>query len=189
MPPTLALWHADHVNFAILLGLIEEQLAVFNDGGSPQYDMMLDIMYYMTHYSDVIHHPKEDLVFAMIKERERGVAQRVDELTNQHAQLKRFGEELVRDLDDIVNGSIVSRAHVETAAHAYLNTFRRHLDIEESEILPLAARLLADKDWAAVEDAIHHFEDPLFGSRTDERYAALRQQIGRDAKAAHTERR
>ena len=41
---------------------------------------MLDVMYYMTHYSDVVHHPKEDLVYAMVKEREKAAAPKVDEL-------------------------------------------------------------------------------------------------------------
>jgi hemerythrin-like domain-containing protein len=184
MSTTLALWHADHVNFAKLLNLIEDQLALFQDGASPDYEMLLDIMYYMTRYSDVLHHPKEDLVFALIKERQHGTAERVDELTDQHALLKQFGEELVHDLGDIINGSIVSRASVESAARAYLNSFRRHMDIEEGEILPLAARLLGEADWAVIDVAIRHFEDPLFGTRTEQRYTALRQQIEREAKAA-----
>ena len=67
MPDTLALWHAEHVNFTRLLNLLDDQLSLFHDGGSPDYALMLDIMFYMTHYSDVLHHPKEDLVFAKIK--------------------------------------------------------------------------------------------------------------------------
>lgn len=184
MPTTLALWHADHVNFGKLLILLEHQLALFHGGGSPDYEMMLDIMHYMTRYSDVLHHPKEDLVFALIRERERGVAKRVDELSKEHALLKRLGDELVNDLDDIVNGGIVSRERVETTARAYLTNMRSHMRTEEAEILPLAARLLGESDWAAIGIAIRHFEDPLFGARTEERYAALRQQIGRDARAA-----
>ena len=119
-PSTLAVWHADHVNFAKLLDLLEAQLELFHESESPQYELMLDIMYYMTHYCDVLHHPKEDLVFAKIKQRRSSIGSKVDDLTKQHARLKVFGERLVHDLDGIVNGSITSRDRVESDARTYL---------------------------------------------------------------------
>ena len=68
MPDTLDQWHTEHVNFAKLLNLLEAELDLFHEGDSPNYELMLDIMFYMTHYPDVLHHPREDLAFAKIKE-------------------------------------------------------------------------------------------------------------------------
>ena len=184
MANTLALWREEHVNFTKLLDILEQQLGLFHQGTSPNYELMLDIMYYMTHYPDVLHHPKEDLVFALIKEREAKIAGRVEALTEQHSSLRVTGEQLVRDLDGIVNGSILPRDRVEATARAYLATFRNHMRVEDTEILPLAGRLLGDNDWAEIDVKIRHFEDPLFGSRTDERYAALAEQIARESKDA-----
>lgn len=184
MSKTLTQWHDDHVNFGRLLNILEDQLALFHGGSSPDYEMMLDIMYYMTHYSDVIHHPKEDMVFALIRQRDAGVARLIDELTEQHASLKRYGEELVRDLDGIVNGTIMSRERVESTGRIYLKNLRGHMRTEEYEILPLAAQLLGESDWARIDQAIANMEDPLFGTRVEVRYSALRQQIGRDEQAA-----
>jgi len=184
MPNTLAIWHADHLNFAKLLNLLEEQLGLFREGESPDYQLMLDIMYYMTHYPDVLHHPKEDLVFARIKERESAAAPTIDKLSQQHGALKACGEKLVHDLDDVVNGSIIERERIETSALEYLASFRDHMRIEETDVMPLAARLLRDKDWLAIDAAIRHIEDPLFGSRIDERYGAIAQQIERHSKGA-----
>ena len=96
MPTTLALWHAEHVNFARLLNVLDGQLMLFHGGKVPDYELMLNIMFYMTHYSDVLHHPKEDLVFAKMREREIGVAATVDKLAAQHARLHDAGRELVR---------------------------------------------------------------------------------------------
>ena len=39
MPDTLALWHAEHVNFARLLNLLEDQLSLFHTGAQPDYDL------------------------------------------------------------------------------------------------------------------------------------------------------
>ena len=183
MHETLTLWHADHVNFARLLDLLEEELQRFHQGDSPQYELMLDIMYYMTHYPDVLHHPKEDLVFAIVKVRKASVAGVVDELAEQHIMIKELGDELVRDLDDIVNGSITPRARLEEAARAYITSFRTHMRKEEAEILPLAAQLLDAKDWSDISAKIRHIEDPLFGTSAEERYSALRRQIAREARA------
>ena len=69
MSDTIALWHAEHVNFAKLLDLLEGQLDLFHKGESPDYELMLDIMFYMKHYPDVLHHPKEDLAFCKGREK------------------------------------------------------------------------------------------------------------------------
>jgi len=186
MSDSIALWHAEHVNFATLLALLEGQLDLFHENKSPDYDTMLDIMFYMTHYPDVLHHPKEDLAFARIKERAADAGPTVDELTGQHALLKQSGDALVHALDDIVNGSITSREHVEVSARAYVSNFRRHMQTEETMIFPLAAKLLRARDWSAIDAAIRHLDDPLFGKNGEERYAALRRQIAREARVSKT---
>jgi hemerythrin-like domain-containing protein len=184
MSDSIAFWHAEHANFATLLDILEGQLDLFHKGESPDYELMLDIMFYMTHYPDVLHHPKEDLAFARIKEREVDAGPIVDELSEQHARLKETGDALVHALDDIVNGSITSREHVEAPGRAYVADFRGHMQREETAILPLAAKLLRAKDWAMIDTAIRHVDDPLFARNGEERYAALRRQIAREAEAS-----
>lgn len=181
MIDTVAVWRTDHLNFGKLLDILEEQLQRFHVGDKPNYELMLDIMFYMTHYSDLLHHPREDLALAKIKERDSSVAPLVDELARQHALIKKWGEELVTDLDGIVNGSIMSREQVEIPGRSYIAYFRSHMQREETEILPLAAGLLRDTDWSAIEASIQHREDPIFGSRAEQRYATLRHEIGREA--------
>jgi len=184
MRDSLARWHADHVNFANLLRLLDGQLALFHDGGSPDYDLMLDIMYYMTHYSDVVHHPNEDLVFARVKQRDPSTGATIDALTAQHMRLKQAGEALAGALDDVVNGAVSSRAHIEARARSYTAEMRSHMATEEATVLPAAARLLTDDDWTAVEAAIAHVEDPLFRPNVQTRYASLRREIARHAATA-----
>jgi hemerythrin-like domain-containing protein len=184
MADPIVLWHTEHVNFATLLDLLEAQLDHFHLGEAPDYEMMLDIMFYMTHYPDAFHHPREDLAFARISERERSTCPVIDELRVQHARLKVDGEALVRALDDIVNGGIRSREDVEVPGRAYVADFRSHMQKEDTAILPLAARLLRDRDWTAIDAAVRHIDDPLF-DRTEERYAALRRKIARAGRTAH----
>jgi hemerythrin-like domain-containing protein len=187
MSDSIALWHSEHANFAALLDLLEGQLDVFHQGEHPDYEMMLDIMFYMTHYPDVSHHPREDLALARIGELDVGSRTIVDDLTEQHARLKAFGDALARALENVVNGSIASRDQVETPGRAYIAEFRSHMEKEEREILPLATKLLSEWDWAAIGAAVRHIEDPLFGPKVEERYASLRVQIAREARAAQAQ--
>jgi hemerythrin-like domain-containing protein len=58
------------------------------------------------------------------------------------------------------------------------------MNCEETTILPLAAKVLQDSDWAAIDAAILQIEDPLFGKDREGRYASLRRQIAREARSS-----
>jgi len=78
----------------------------------------------------------------------------------------------------------VSREHIDARVRAYLAALRTHMRTEESEVLPLAERLLSGNDWIEIDAAIAHFDDPLFGAHVHERYIGLRDQINRQAQSA-----
>jgi hemerythrin-like domain-containing protein len=186
---TLMLWQTDHVNFGGLLNLLDGELKQLRAGSSPDYGLMLDIMTYMIDYSDRLHHPKEDLAFARLKALDANAGPTILELTEQHAKLRAMGKTLVSELADVVNGSIVPIGRIEATAHAYVEGLRAHMRTEEKLILPVAARLLTDADWAAVDAAIGNFNDPLFGSQVEERFAQLRNQIYRQSQVDRAIRR
>jgi hemerythrin-like domain-containing protein len=181
MTDTLSLLREEHINFGKLLDLLDAELALFHQGDTPNYELMLDVMFYMTHFPDMIHHPKEELAFARLAQRDPGVARTVEELTRQHELLKESGAKLVLELEDIVNGSILSRQEVEVPGRIYVENFRAHIEREEAEMFPMAERLLRTRDWAAIDSAIERREDPIFGKTAERRYAAIRFQIDRES--------
>ena len=107
----------------------------------------------------------------------------MDRLAAQHARLKGDGNALVIALDDIVNGSITSREHVEAPGRAYIAAFRTHMATEDAEILPMAAKLLQREDWASDRSGDTTARRPRLRQDRDERYAALRRHIARGARA------
>ncbi len=142
MTDPLARWQQEHKNFGRLLDMLERQLDRFHSGAMPDYELMLDVMYYMTHYPDLFHHPVEDEAFDRIGPREPAVAATLGMLRTQHETLRRDGEGLVEVLDDIVNGAIRSRESVEARARAYIECFRKHMAIEDTAVFPAASKLL-----------------------------------------------
>lgn len=171
-------WSRDHKNFAYLLDLLEEQIECFVEDQTPNYDLMLDILYYMTHYPDLFHHPKEDLASARIMERDASAAAVFDELARQHVVLRDSGAELLAMLEGILEDAMLKRENVVQSARTYVAYFRAHMEKEESEVVPLMQALLDKDDWAAIEKAAPFQQDPLFGSGAlEKRYEVLHRQI------------
>ena len=52
----------DHRNMAMLLDSLDREIDKLAASGETDYDLVRDIMLYLTEYPDVVHHPKEDIV-------------------------------------------------------------------------------------------------------------------------------
>lgn len=181
MNDPVAVWHAEHVNFARLLDLLEKQVAVFQVGERPNYSLMLDIVSYLRYFPDRFHHPREDEAFARLVRRDPALRAQINRLIQEHRVLATAGQELLELLNAAVDEAVVKREAIKAAADTYLVYFRAHLDAEDSEILPRAAGLLTSQDWEAVAAAVPVHRDPLFGEGSQERYRELQRQISLEA--------
>ena len=94
MSDQIAIWHRDHLNFLRLLDLLETQLELFHDAGRPSYELMMDIMYYMIHYPDQLHHPQEDVAFKKVMEKDNAMEPVVKDLMRQHQIIAESGKRL-----------------------------------------------------------------------------------------------
>ena len=183
MTAAIEQWHAEHVNFAQLLALLERELARFHEDAQPNYELMLDIVEYLRHYPDRVHHAREDVAFERLAARDPGLRVRINRLLQEHRVIARAGDDLLRMLNDVADEAVVLREDVETAVATYLVYYRHHLATEERDILPRAAALLTPEDWAAVGAAVPAGRDPVFGDAAEARYQALRRLIDLEAKS------
>jgi hemerythrin-like domain-containing protein len=167
-------WQRQHASFGRLLDLLETQLGLFHDGERPDYDLMLDVMYYMSRYVDPFHHAKEDLAFKRLARQQPSAGAVADALQREHSQIAAAGAELVEELRAVVGGAMLSRRTVETQARAYVDCLRRHIRREEQELFPMLAQLRTE-DWFLI-DSISHFlacdERAMQGYRTLHRQIA-----------------
>jgi hemerythrin-like domain-containing protein len=173
-------WHSEHLRFAQLLDFLERQMAAFHAGEHPQYELMRDAVYYLHHFADRFHHPREDVAFARLVERDPGQRLAINRLLQEHRVIGAAGEALLKHLEDILEDAVIERATVETAAATYVMYYRHHLATEETKVLPLAAQILTPQDWAAVAATVPAIADPLFGDDIGARYRELREQIMRE---------
>jgi hemerythrin-like domain-containing protein len=65
------------------------------------------------------------------------------------------------------------RIAFEQAARRYVDFYLAHMALEEREILPLAERVLTERDWAELDEAFSANRDPLTGHAPEADYRAL----------------
>jgi len=186
MANPITAWRTDHANFARLLNFVERQLLAFHLGELLDYPLLLAILYYLRDYPDRVHHPREDVAFARLVERDPTLQLPVARRLQEHRVIGAAGEELLKLLQGAVDGALIERSAIEAAAATYLVYYRHHLAAEEQELIPRAAQLLTPSDWAAVAAA--PVADPLFGQDYEARYSELRRLIAADAQQAEKNR-
>ncbi|RDK06369.1 hemerythrin domain-containing protein [Cupriavidus lacunae] len=182
MANQLAVWHSDHINFARLLDLLEKQVSAFYGEEQPNYGLMRMIIDYMRSYGDCVHHPREDVAYALLVERDPDMHIVVSRLLQEHRVIAAVGEELVNRLREAERDVITSRAALEAAAAMYLAYYRNHLSTEEKHVMPRAAQRLTEEDWAEVATTVPASSDPLFGENVQDRFSTLREEIDGETK-------
>ena len=170
-------WNAEHVDFLRLLARLELQISLFHEGASPSYVLMLDIVYYLTHFADKFHHPREDVALAKLGERDPSVRALIQRVLGEHKVIASAGKQLVEQLGAVLNGALLTRESVEAAAATYVTYYRHHMARGEKDLFPIVDRVLRPVDWKSVVAAIPSKDDPLFGKEVKERYRVLHRQI------------
>ncbi len=169
--------HEDHINMTRMLDAIERQLAVFDAGEDPDYDIVRGVVEYCIGYPELYHHPKEDLVFERLRAIDPAAAAEIGDLPGEHEVLAALTRRLRDAVEAVLNDLEVPRGPFDETLREFLDAYRRHMALEESAFLPAARRALGTADLAEIDARPAPREDPLFGASGEQRFAALRRDI------------
>jgi hemerythrin-like domain-containing protein len=173
MPRVITMLQTDHRNVLVLLRLLDPLESDLVRTTPADLFSVLDVMNYMTRYSDLFHHPMEDLVFKKLVERDDSARPLVAALTAEHKILGEQGEQLLHKVRNVVNGFESHEGGLAPEFQDYVTRLRGHMNREETEVFPLAAKLLEKNDWGAIERGLVARADPLFGAGREAKYVAL----------------
>jgi hemerythrin-like domain-containing protein len=162
---------------AQISSLAGRELALIEAGRTADLDMLEDIMCYVTGYPDTHHHPTEDIVFEQLKLRVPEAADEIDAILAEHRQLIESGTRFLEAIRALEEEVIMVRSDFVLAGRTYLSLLERHMNIEESQLFPLAQSKLTVEDWQRLSERIEQRPDPLFGASLDKDYHRLRQRI------------
>ncbi len=183
MSTVLGALHEDHRNINQLLDLLARELDVVEDESNGNFELMRDIMTYMTRYPDHTHHPKDDLMFQRM--RARGVVSATEDtiaaLLREHGALAKKGEAFHDVLRRVVDGAMVERQELLAAGRDYVEFLRYHARLEEEAVFAEAEMLLGDADWPVIMQTFEAQADPVFGPTVDREFRALYQHIRNSA--------
>ena len=187
MSAIIDLLRHEHRSLARLLKALEHQLAVFDRGETPDYEVFSGVLDYCQTYSDRYHHPKEDLVFERLQQRDPAAISAFGDLTAEHVALAELTDRLAAAVSDILGEAEISRAHFDSLARDFLSHYWAHMRKEEEVFFPAALEALTEADWKELDGRVTSPEDPLFGGAAEERFGPLRAHIlawGAETKAA-----
>lgn len=164
---------ADHAHIARLLLMFEEQVRLIHAGENPDAALMQDIMGFMTHYPDLIHHPLEDLMFEHMQALDPEASAVLGSLTAEHDRLAHLGHDLKVYVDSLESESLVRRDLLDQLATEYLVSVRKHIKDEEDHAFPLARKLLDSREWDMIRAEFKVKDHEVFGNVLDEHYQAM----------------
>lgn len=172
---TLTIIRDEHQALSAMLRSLGMLLAEHRRKGvPPDFGVLRAMLLYVDEFPEKLHHAKEsELLFPMLRARSAEAADVLDKLDRDHAQ----GEKAIRDLEhDLLAYEVLGgdrAASFERSVNRYIDFYLAHMGIEESQVLPLAQRVLTEADWAELDAAFMKNRDPLTGHAPDDVYRPL----------------
>ncbi|HZN47435.1 MAG TPA: hemerythrin domain-containing protein [Ramlibacter sp.] len=139
------------------------------------FDVLRAMLFYIDEFPERRHHPKEsDLLFPKIARVAPELMEVISHLEADHLS----GESRVRELQHLLLAWELlgdgRRAAFQEAASRYVEFYLGHMRTEETELLPVAQKLLNERDWAELNAAFAtHADDPLVSGDHDPVYDRL----------------
>lgn len=177
MPKILDDLRKDHRNLANLWDLLGRELKVFKQGGVVDYDLVESILDYNLNYPDLCHHPRENLIFNKLKERDPAAISAIGDLEKEHQKLSSLTWRFSTAVSNVLEDEQLPREWFLDVANDFLRFSRNHIQMEEVLFFPAAQKTLTEEDWKELDEASENVEDPLFGKDKQDKYQALYREI------------
>lgn len=164
----------EHGNTARLLGLLEDQLHRLESGAPVDGELLLLAQEYLSGHPEKCHHPKEDLLFELLRRRDPSAAAALANLVAEHRLLAQHTEQLGRELRDGIGRP---DGRLATSLREFVELQRQHMAREERDFFPAALRSLTRDDVAGLDHRLFDQRDHLFDDANEARFERLRREI------------
>jgi hemerythrin-like domain-containing protein len=165
----------EHAAVAAVLRSLQPLIAQ-GPGDEPErfFDVLRAMLFYIDEFPEKRHHPKEsDLLFPKLARKAPEIMAVISRLESDHMQ----GEHRVRELQhQLLAWELLGDSRRETFVknlNDYVRFYLEHMRTEETQILPVARRVLDASDWAELDHAFEATRDPLAGGMKDPAYDRL----------------
>lgn len=152
----------DHRNMSIILELLDDVVEHASSGKDPDFELLDEIMRYMTVYPDAVHHPKEDIMYEQLRQKRPDLAEGLESVPDDHDEIAALGSALRDEVEAINAGAAVRRQKLIEDASSYVNRLRAHMAWEERDLFKrIDTMLFAEPEEIDVSE-FEHIKDPVF---------------------------
>ena len=173
----LAELRQDHKNMGLMLTLLERESNRMYDRDDPDFDLLHDIMHYMTVYPDAVHHPKEDRIYAELKAIRPDLTAGFKRITVDHRYIAELSITLRDDFASIIAGQFVPRKTVVADALRYVHMLRGHMQWEELDLFRRVEKMIAEGHHLIEPATYLQSCDPVFGPKIEPDFEKLIKRI------------
>ncbi|KIP72727.1 cation-binding protein [Vibrio harveyi] len=167
----------EHGYMVRLLAILRHKLNEIKQENAINYALVSEIVDYLSNHSEKIHHPKEDILYHYFL-KQYGQQKTIENLELEHQVLASKTKDFSMLLEMILQDAVVPQELFITQLEDFIVTQKRHLEMEERQVLPLVEELFTSDDWQYVESLWHQSEDdPVFGSTIADRYKQLAERV------------
>jgi len=167
----------DHRNLRLLLDIVAKEMDAYREGHTPDFDLLRLISEYTLHYPDLVHHPKENVIFERLVMRDPTTAEVVSDLVAEHKKLADLTRRFAGAIGNAARDGELPREWLDALAREYIRANRLHMQLEEQYLLPRAIAVLTEEDWFALDEDLSYASDPVFGEKVAEAYLHLHDRI------------
>jgi hemerythrin-like domain-containing protein len=178
-PATLKILRDEHAALSAVLRSMSLLIAeARRRGTTPDFLALRAMLLYVDEFPEKQHHAKESqLLFPLLRERSDEANAVLEKLDRDHER----GEHAIRQLEHLLTAwellGDTRREPFVRELGRYTDFYLGHMRIEESEVLPLAQRVLSAADWQQLDKAFGEHRDALTGGEPDAVYRKLFQTI------------
>lgn len=175
----------DNDNLHHLLDVLDRQLRALQRGHAPDYQLMRDILHYLSQMPSRCRHRCEDRVRERLLRRQPELTGPLQQLSALREHLTDRSRECLTLTEAVLDEATVSRQALYTLGHDYVGAYRSHLRHIEHVLCRPAADALRAADWLLLETELHWREDRLSGEQVEAHYQSLRDRIAVEMASCH----
>lgn len=169
--------HQDHVNLNKLLVMLRQKVDKLREGEQPNFNLIADVISYISGYADGFHHPREDRMYEFLVGRDNALDQLLSSCEKEHEALKSSSQQLKDAIEGVLHDAVMPMNEFADLLDDYVSRQTAHLNLEEGELFPKIDAVATEQDWKMLGKLLPAPEDPLFGEKQAHEYTDLYREL------------
>jgi hemerythrin-like domain-containing protein len=173
-PDILVLVKNEHKYTLMLLSVLREQLAEFDIGKTPDYQLMYDTIRYINDFPEKFNHPNKHALIQAIIDKAPENNEVLESLLAEKRQINPRCKEVIRALKGLLKEeSILKEEQLKIFCKNFVELLESHIEIESQLLFTKARTELSNEDLNLFDVKFIDDEDQALSNIIEERYKEL----------------